>query len=740
MNNSGHPPLPNPSTPAPSKPVSSGTPRSSDMGMSLYAGKINGSHLCRQAIVYVRQSTMHQVLEHRESGDRQYGLVHRAAALGWLPAQVEVIDDDQGLTASTAEGRSGFQRLLVEVSLDHVGIILGLEMSRLARSNKDWHQLLEVCAVFGTLLADQDGVYDPNNHNDRLLLGLKGTISEAELHVLRSRMAEGLKNKARRGEVFNHPPMGYVKLPDRTFGLDPDQQVQGVIRLLFDQFERQGSMHGLLRYLVHHQIKMPIRPHYGPNRGQLEWRRPNRETLQNLLHHPIYAGYYRWGQRTIDPRKKVPGRPATGRTSRAAKDCPVLLEGHCPAYITAQRYWHNQERLAANRTRAESQGAARQGPSLLAGLLVCGRCGRRMTVSYTNAGSCLRYNCSRAFSDYAEPLCQSLSGKVLDELVAAQVLVALEPASLELSLLATADLEQQRQQEEQQWQQRRERAGFQVDRAWRQYNAVEPENRLVGRTLEQQWEQALQAQQELEQEYARFRHSRPAELTAAEREQIGRLARDVPALWQASTTTVVERQRAVRCLVEQVRVRVEQTSECVQVEITWAGGWRTEHALQRPVSSYGQLSGYAKLRQRIEQLRGEGGTLDQIAEQLNEEGCRPPKRCKRFNGAMIARLLSKEKRSGPRPRAIASGQLLGDSEWLLSDLARELSMPSATLQRWRRVGWVQARKLPVAGGHWAIWADEEELERMRRLRKHPRGWSEELVLKALTTPKKRSEK
>src|SRR5579859_2957424 len=403
MSNSDTPPLPNP---APNMPGSSSFAPGSDMGMSLYSGKVNDSHRCRRAIVYVRQSTMQQVLEHRESADRQYGLVHRAVHLGWLQNQVDIIDEDQGLTAATAEGRSGFQRLLIEVSLDHVGIILGLEMSRLARSNKDWHQLLEVCAVFGTLLADQDGVYDPNNHNDRLLLGLKGTISEAELHVLRSRMAEGLKNKARRGEVFNHPPMGYVRLPSGKFGLDPDQEVQGVIRLLFDQFERQGSMHGLLRYLVHHHIKMPIRPHHGPNRGELEWRRPNRETLQNLLHHPIYAGYYRWGHRTTDPRKKVPGRPATGRTIRAAKDCPVLLEGRCPAYITAQRYWHNQERLAANRARAESQGAARHGPSLLAGLLVCGRCGQRMTVSYSNAGRCLRYNCSRAFSNYAEPLCQ----------------------------------------------------------------------------------------------------------------------------------------------------------------------------------------------------------------------------------------------------------------------------------------------------------------------------------------------
>src|SRR3954447_23502508 len=344
----------------------------SDMPMSLSSSKIRTWHLQRKAIVYIRQSTPQQVLDHRESADRQYGLVHRAAALGWPQGGVEVVDEDQGRSGQTAEGRLGFQYLLAEVGLDHVGVVFGLEMSRLARSNKDWHQLLELCAIFRTLLADQDGLYDPTDYNDRLLLGLKGTMSEAELHILRSRMYQGLLNKARRGEVYNHPPAGYVKSPAGAFVLDPDEQVQGVIRLLFDQFERHGSINGLLRYLVAHNIRMPIRPLHGPNRGQLEWRRPNRVTLQYLLHHPIYAGYYRWGHRALDPRRKVAGRPGTGRTVRAPKECLVLLEGRCPAYITAERFWDNQERLQANGARVTSLGAVRQGPSLLGGLLVCG--------------------------------------------------------------------------------------------------------------------------------------------------------------------------------------------------------------------------------------------------------------------------------------------------------------------------------------------------------------------------------
>ncbi len=306
----------------------------SDIAMSLVSNKIRDWHLHRKAIVYIRQSTPQQVLEHRESTDRQYSLVDRAKLLGWAQDRVEVIDEDQGHSGQTAAGRLGFQYLLAEIGLDHIGIIFGLEMSRLACSNKDWHQLLELCAIFRTLLADQDGVYDPTDYNDRLLLGLKGTLSEAELHILRSRMYQGLLNKAKRGEVFNHPPLGYIKLPTGEFALDPDEQVQGVVRLLFAEFERQGTLHGLLRYLVQHGIRLPIRPHFGPNRGQLEWRRPNRVTLQNLLRRPLYAGYYQWGHRAVDPRRKIAGRPATGRTVRKPEECLVLLKDRCPAYIT----------------------------------------------------------------------------------------------------------------------------------------------------------------------------------------------------------------------------------------------------------------------------------------------------------------------------------------------------------------------------------------------------------------------
>jgi DNA invertase Pin-like site-specific DNA recombinase len=703
--------------------------------MTLRAAKVREHHLQRKAIVYVRQSSPHQVLEHKESTARQYALVDVAVALGWSRDRIEVVDVDQGRSGQSSEGRPGFQYILAELGLDHVGLILGLEASRLARSDPDWAPLVRLCGLFRTLLGDYDGLYDPTDFNDRLLLGLKGIMSEAELHFLRGRMHEGRLSKARRGELYNHASLGYVRVPKGGLALDPDEQAQSVVRLLFDQFDRQGSVHGLLRYLVQHGIRLPIRPHFGPHRGQLEWRRPNRETLLNLLHNPLYAGYYRHGYRAIDPRRKVPGRPGTGRTVNQPEDCLVLLEGHCPAYITAERFWANQKRLVANRARSDAVGAVRHGPSLLGGLAVCGRCGQRMLVSYGSRSSRLRYSCSRAMVDYAEPLCQSLAGRVLDDLVTAQVLAALEPAALELSLAAAAEIEQERERLHRNWQQQVERARYQAERARRQYDAVEPENHLVARELERRWEDALKEQQRLEEDYARFGRTQPAVLSAAEREQIRALAADLPELWQAPTTTAADRQRLVRLVVEAVIVTVRGDSERVEVTIRWAGGATSQHALTRPVQRYEQLANYGTLMQRIDELRKEGQTLGGVAAQLNAEGFHPPKRCSRFSKGILNALLAKRDPVGPRPARLANQKLLREQEWLLRDLARKLAMPQPTLHRWIRVGWVRARKLPIPGGHWVIWADADELERMMRLRTCPRGWSDEPVFAHLTKPK-----
>jgi DNA invertase Pin-like site-specific DNA recombinase len=692
---------------------------------ALRSEKITEGHLQRLAIVYVRQSTQQQVLEHRESTARQYALADRAVALGWPRSAVEVIDEDQGHSGSSAEGRSGFQRLLAEVSSDRVGLILGLEMSRLARSCKDWHALLELCAIYRTLLADADGLYDPSHYNDRLLLGLKGTMSEAELHILKSRLQQGMWNKAQRGEVRNHAPVGYVRTIAGDFVIDPDEQVQAVVRLIFAQFARRGSVNGLLRWLVRHDVKIPVRPHSGAHRGELEWRRPNRVTLLNLLHHPMYAGAYRWGHREIDPRKKIPGRPQTGRTFHSYDQCRVLIRDRYPVYITWEEFEQNQRKLAENRALGKMLSAPRGGPSVLAGLLVCGRCGRRMLVNYMSASAArmLRYSCQRDAIDYGVEACQSLSGAALESFVVERLLQAVSPASLELSLAAMEDVERERRELHNHWQQRLARSRYEVQQARRQYAAVDPEHRLVARELERRWDEALRADEQLRAEYARFQQDCPTQLSASEREQILALSQDLPALWHAATTTPEDCQAVARLLLERVTVTVEGDSERVDVELRWAGGFVSRHTLSRPVQTYQQLSNYRELVARIDALRSERKTLSEIAAALNADGFHPPKRSPRFTKQIVSCFLRERGvRTGPLPRSVTDGSHLRADEWWLAELAAELAMPVATLHRWQRVGWVTSRKVAAAGGRWAIYAGADELIRLRRLRNAPRGW------------------
>jgi hypothetical protein len=533
--------------------------------------------------------------------------------------------------------------------------------------------------------------------------------------------------------------MGYVRGADGDYHLDPDEQAQRVVRLIFDVFEQHGSLHGLLRYLVAHDIRLPIRPHSGPNRGQLEWHRPNRMTLQNLLHHPIYAGAYRWGYRQVDPRKQQPGRPNTGRTVNPPASCEVLIHERFAAYISWERFTAIQQRLADNRAIAAAQGAPREGPSLLGGLLVCGRCRRRLMPAYSGQANHLRYTCMRATIDYGAPGCLSLSGTFLDDFIGEQIMAVLQPAALELSLAAEQALRAERSQLEAHWQQRLERAHYHAARAARQYSAVEPENRLVARELERQWEEALRHEQSEQEAYARFRREQPAELTSRERDAILRLAHDMPGLWQAPEMTVQERQEIARVLLERVSVDVHGDSEQVAVTLHWAGGMRSQHCVIRPVARYDQLSTYPQLLARIDTLHHDGVSFEQIAEHLNREGFYPPKRTDRFNGGMVARLLSRRGLHGPRPRAMGEASVLKPHEYWLTDLARELNMPSATLYKWQRSGWVHSRKAAGALGRLALWADDDELARLRQLRLYKRQWPAPHYPATLTGPKNREE-
>jgi DNA invertase Pin-like site-specific DNA recombinase len=689
-------------------------------------GKIQGWHRDRLAAVYVRQSSRQQVLDHGESTRLQYGLADRAVALGWPASRVMVIDEDLGRSAADAAGRPGFARLVAELTMGHVGLVLGLEMSRLARAGRDWHQLIELCSLAGALLADVDGVYDPNEYNDRLLLGLKGTMSEVELHLIKQRMASGRLAKAGRGELAVPLPAGYARRPSGEVALDPDEQVQAVVRLVFGLFEQLGTVHAVLRFLVGHQVQIGMRERSGPGKGEVAWRAPHQQGLVNMLRNPAYAGIYAYGRSRTDRSRRLPGHEHSGRVRALdAGQWLVRIEGALPAYISLGQYERNQARLAANRARAESLGAPREGPALLGGLVVCGICSHRMQVNYETSGQGLtgRYCCQRRHHTYGEPRCQQMAAPFLDDHVVMQALSALAPAALELSVTAAAQVETRRAEVDRIWRQRVERADFACDRARRQYQLAEPENRLVARQLEREWEAALAERAHLGEEYERYQQQRPARLSAAELAAIRALASDIPALWAAPTTTVADRKRLLRAVVESVQVTADGATERVHATVTWAGGQQTHADLRRPVARIDQLSYYPALTEQIRALAGEGLGSAAIARQLAAEGFRTPRLHERFHDGEIQQLI---RRLGLRPGLDHDHRTdhgsLEPGQWWLATLAREIGMPVATLFGWLKRGWITGRQDTRPPCRWIITADSAEVERLRALHQLPPGY------------------
>lgn len=692
-------------TPAAEGPSSTGLGRPG----TLRSSKILDLHLDRLAVVYVRQSDPQQVLTNRESRERQYALADHAVALGWPRDRVLVIDDDQGQSGRTADQRGGFQRLLAEVTMEHVGLILGIEMSRIARNNKDWHTLLEMCALFGTVLADEDGVYDPQDSNDRLLLGLKGTISEFELVTMRNRLERGRLHKAQRGELFHHVPWGYVKLSPERVEMDPDEQVREVIRLIFDKYDELGSVWGVFHYLVANNIRLGIRPFHGPNRGNLEWRRPTPMSVRQVLVHPMYAGAYAFGRR---PHQRV--RTAAGEHTRIGNWLPMeqwkVLKHDClPAYITWERYLANQERLRQHRSGPGFQGSPRDGAALLAGLVVCATCGRRLKTDY-RAQEKSYYRCARHLYEATEQRCFGLQAAGVDDVVAQQVLRALEPAALELSCRALEDIQRDRDRLDKHWRQRLERARYEAADAERRYRAVDPNNRLVARSLEQRWEEALRAERQVGDDYDRFLREQPPHLSDEERSRIAALAADLPGLWHAPGTSHRDRKEIIRHLVEKVVVRVEHDSEYVGVTIHWHGGFTSQHEAVRPVKSYEQLRDFDKLLDRIAALRRDGRSAAKIAAALNREGFIPPKRQGVFSEELVRQLLSRRGLANEKTYK----EQLGPHEWWLPKLAEAVPVSAGKLAGWVRRGWLHSRKTPVQC-LWVLWADKHELRRLRKL-------------------------
>ncbi len=531
--------------------------------------KIHLEHLARPALVYVRQSTVDQVRHHQESRRRQYDMADHARTLGWR--EVVVIDDDLGKSGATAVGRLGFQRLVADVSLGRAGAVFGLEVSRLARNNRDWYHLLELCGLTNTLIVDAEGIYDPRHLNDRLLLGLKGTMSEAELGWLRQRAYEGLLAKARRGELRLTLPVGYVHTPDGRIDKHPDQRVQAALALVFQKFAEFGSARQVLLWFRQEQLPLPTGRDEPPGGARSPWRPPHYTTILGLLRNPLYAGAYAFGRTQTRTRLVDGALHITRGHRRPADEWLVLLPGHHDGYIAWETYERNQHLLAENAQMKGlmAKGAVRSGPSLLAGLVRCGRCGHRLQVTYS--GAVVRYTCRIQNT----PGCGlAFGGLRVDAAIEREVLRVLTPGAIDAALAERHHTAEDTGSARRALELEVREARYEAERAQRQYDAVEPEHRLVAATLEQRWNVALERVHGLEERLAALaaaevRHSPP------DRATLLALAQDFPAVWAAPTTDLRTKKRLVRLLIEEIVVSPTD-DRTLNLLIHWAGGKHTE--------------------------------------------------------------------------------------------------------------------------------------------------------------------
>jgi DNA invertase Pin-like site-specific DNA recombinase len=538
-----------------------------------YSEKIKPTHLERRAYVYVRQSTATQVRYNRESTARQYQLVERAHHLGWPNQRVKVVDEDLAQSGSDSAQRSGFTCMTADVALGQVGLILSIEVSRVARNNADWYRLLDLCGVTDTLIGDEDGLYHPGLFNDRLLLGLKGTMAEAELHVLRARLEGGIRNKAARGELRRGLPVGLIwGDEDGEVLLHPDQAVTGVIRTVFEKFAEMGSVRQVWLWFRSQDLSFPLQASSG---SEIQWVTPSYTAIHTVLTNPVYAGAYTYGKTRCERYVDSEGRLCKRIRRLPRSQWAVLIEDHHEGYIDWESYEMNQARISQNtRPRPhQAEGAVREGAALLQGIATCGNCGRRLRVYYQGRNSTPGYYCaSNQIVNGRGSYCLRVGGVRLDEAVGRAVLQAVAPAGIQAALEAEKNFEAEHEAEVTQWRLQVERARYEAERAERRYRNVEPENRLVARTLETQWEQRLDELAAAEAELLRRERNRPGPLTDQQREQILALGTDLKRVWEVSTTTDRDRKEILRTLLEEVNVCVERTANQAHLLLRWQGG------------------------------------------------------------------------------------------------------------------------------------------------------------------------
>jgi DNA invertase Pin-like site-specific DNA recombinase len=676
--------------------------------------KIHTGHLERQAVVYLRQSSPRQVLNNRESAVNQRALRERLVELGWPKNRVSVVDEDQGLSGKQSAGRGGFQKLAADVALGKIGIVMGYEASRVARNCADWYRLLELAAIFDTLIGDADGIYNPRDYNDRLLLGLKGTMSEAELHSLKLRLEAGRLSKAKRGELIQWLPTGYVRQPDGTVCLDPDQSIQDRIRLILAKFRELGSVQKVVRYLVRQHLKLPRRQMFGPRTGEVLWKAPAMDAVRETVKNPVYAGAFVYGRRCSDPTRQVPGRPGTGRARRPASQWVAFVKDVYPAYISWEEFDQNQQTIAKNWQVMSERMSRKQGQHatapLLVGLVHCGHCGNAMRVAYKGRG--IQYICNTAQSRRALPSCQFVSGLPVDKTVVQEFFRALQPAEID-----ALDRVNQRQTEHQRelvryLEQEVSRMEYAAQRAERQYNCVDPENRLIASTLEKKWENALV---DLEQVKSRLRETQSTGIEKISippklREELADVGRRLPEVW--SGLSIEARRRLLRVLIRGVNLR-RDSNGIAQVRIVWQGGCVSETSVPVPVSSLRFSEREKQIVTKINELMATGRKDSEIAEQLNAENILP---CR--GGAFTWRIVLKMRlRHGLRMRIgrVREGNLA--EGYTVRELAQMIGVDSSWFHRRLADKRIRIKKHPKYGCY-VFPRNAQTIQQLERLRDH----------------------
>ena len=645
------------------------------------AGKVTAGHLARTAYLYVRQSTLRQVVHNTESTARQYALRQRAIALGWPAEQIVTIDCDQGQSGSSAADREGFQRLVAEVGIGRAGIVLGLEVSRLARNNADWHRLLELCSLSGTLILDEDGLYDPGDFNDRLLLGLKGTMSEAELHFIRARLRGGQLSKARRGELKLPLPVGLVYDPADQVVLDPDLGVQQAVRLLFDTFAATGSARAVVQAFATGQLQFPLRVRTGAHKGELAWTPLKHWRVLSVLHNPRYAGAFVYGRRrqttTPDGRRSFETLPREQWTA-------LIHDAH-PGYITWETFESNQRALAANAQAHGTErtaGPAREGPALLQGLAVCGRCGRRMTVGYHTRRSVVHpyYQCMAASIQDGTSRCQSVPGTGVDATIATLVLETLTPLTLEVALNVQAELEARAAEADQLRASHVERARHRAENARRRYLSVDPDNRLVADSLEADWNDALRQLRDAQDTYD---HAVAADhaLDAEQQAKIRALAVDFPRLWTDPATPQRERKRMIRLIIDDVTL---DKTDVIHLNVRFRGGQTTSLTIPIPPMSWQTRQTHPDTLAALDQLLDDH-TDAEAAAALKAAGHRSGTG-EAFTARIVLHLRRANGLTSHYQRLRAAGLLTGD------ELAAQLGVHPTTIKRWHAAGLLDGHK------------------------------------------------